>query len=54
MKKRWMFWQGLEWAGLASLSYGCYLVHPVAGFVVGGLLAVITAVQGAAATRRRR
>lgn len=32
-------------AGAASLSYGAWLVFPPAGFMVAGLLAIITGIK---------
>lgn len=51
--KRWSL-QLLEWVGAGSFTYGCYLAHPALGFVVGGVLLVITAMSAAGSPRRRQ
>jgi len=32
-------------AGAASVSYGAWLLHPAAGFIVGGAMSLIQAIK---------
>lgn len=36
--------QLLELAGLAALTYGAWLIYPAAGYVAGGILAVLAGI----------
>jgi len=36
-------------AGAASITYGAWLLHPAAGFIVGGAFALLAAIAGAVA-----
>lgn len=38
---------GLIVAGVGSVSYGAHLLHPSAGFITGGLLALVFGVLSA-------
>ena len=30
--------RGVEYAAYAAITYGCYLIHPALGWIVGGIL----------------
>lgn len=44
--------EGIAVAGLASLSYGAWLVYPPAAFIVAGTILLGAAIYGAVAENR--